>query len=81
VVSSVPSNACMILSQEYFTVQEIAGILKVSTYSVIRYFANRPEVLDLGAPETRFKRRYRVLRIPREVLERFVVERTIYRHR
>ncbi len=26
------------------------------------------------APETRFKRRYRVLRIPREALDKFIIE-------
>jgi hypothetical protein len=39
-----------------------------------RRFAHRRGVLDLGAPETRYKRRYCVLRIPRETLDKFIVE-------
>jgi hypothetical protein len=59
---------------EYLTVEEVASILKVSTDTVIRKFENRPGVLDLGSGEGRFKRRYRVLRIPRETLEQFIVD-------
>ncbi len=59
---------------EYLTVAECATILKVSTDSIIRKFETRSGVLDLGSGEGRFKRRYRVLRIPREVLEKFVAE-------
>lgn len=61
-------------TSEFLTAQEVAGILKISTDSVIRKFQDRKGVLDLGAPETRFKRRYRVLRIPRETLDKFIVE-------
>jgi hypothetical protein len=59
---------------EYLTVAEVAAILKVSAETVIRRFATRPGVLDLGAKATRFKRRYRTLRIPREALEKFILE-------
>jgi hypothetical protein len=58
---------------EYLTPQEVAAILKVSPRQVIRNFQSQPGVIDLGNRETRFKRRYRVLRIPRETLERFIV--------
>lgn len=62
------------MQTEFLTVQEVAAILKISTDSVIRKFQDRKGVLDLGAPETRFKRWYRVLRIPRETLDKFIVE-------
>jgi hypothetical protein len=53
---------------------EVAAILRVSPDTIIRKFENRPGVVDLGSGEGRFKRRYRVLRIPRETLEKFIVE-------
>lgn len=59
---------------EYFTPAEVAKVLKVSTDSVIRRFENRPGVLNLGTEESRFKRKYRTLRIPREALEKFIIE-------
>ena len=62
---------------EFLTPSEIAKILKISTDGVIRKFADRPGVVDLGREETRFKRRYRVLRIPREALEKFIIENRI----
>jgi hypothetical protein len=62
---------------EYLTAAEVAAILKISTDSVIRKFESRPGVLDLGSSETRFKRRYRVIRIPRQTLERFILESRI----
>jgi hypothetical protein len=58
---------------EYLTSQEVAAILKISTDSVIRKFESLPGVLDLGSSESRFKRRYRVIRIPRQTLERFIL--------
>ncbi|WP_373695285.1 helix-turn-helix domain-containing protein [Edaphobacter paludis] len=62
------------ISTEYLTSQEVASILKVSPDSIIRWFEKRPGVVDLGSGESRFKRRYRVLRIPKEALETFIVE-------
>jgi hypothetical protein len=61
----------------FLTPSEVAKILKISTDGVLRKFSDRPGVLDLGSEETRFKRRYRVLRIPREVLEKFIIENRI----
>jgi hypothetical protein len=57
---------------DYLTVDEIASMLRVSTDTVIRTFAGRPGVLELGRPETMHKRRYRVLRIPRSVLDKYL---------
>jgi hypothetical protein len=55
---------------ELLTVSDVAEVLKVSEDTVIRRFANRPGVVDLGGGK------YRVLRIPRPVLEKFIMERT-----
>jgi hypothetical protein len=61
-------------TSEYLTPTEVAKILKISTDSVTRRFEHRTGVLNLGTEETRFRRRYRTLRIPREVLEKFIIE-------
>lgn len=63
---------------ELLTVAEIAETLKVSKDTVTRLFEDRPGVIDLGSEETRFSRRYRVLRIPREVFQKFLIERTVH---
>jgi hypothetical protein len=59
---------------EYLTAAEAAAILKVSPETMIRKFASRSGVIDIGSPEGRFKRRYRVLRIPKHTFEKFIVE-------
>jgi hypothetical protein len=59
---------------EYLTPAEVAAVLKVTPESVIKRFEKLPGVIDIGAAEARFKRRYRVLRIPRETLNTFLVE-------
>jgi hypothetical protein len=62
---------------EYLTAAEVAAILKVSRDSIIRWFEKRPGVLSIGNDETRFRRKYKVLRIPRETLERFIIENSV----
>ena len=62
---------------EYLSPKEIADLLKVSVDTVVRRFENRPGVLDLGSPESRFTRRYRVLRIPRPVFEAYLNEASV----
>jgi hypothetical protein len=59
---------------ELLTVREVAALLKVSPDPrlVSRRFQNLPDVIDLGSKEKRYKRAYKVLRIPRNVLERFL---------
>jgi hypothetical protein len=59
---------------EFFTAAEVADVLKVTPDFVIRKFENRKGVIDLGSGETRFKRRYRVLRIPRKTLNDYLAE-------
>jgi hypothetical protein len=62
------------MDTEYLTPQEIAKILRCSAETIIRRFENRKGVVDLGTTETRFKRRYRVLRIPRHCFEQYLIE-------
>jgi len=63
--------------QEFFTVSEVAKMLKVSPDKVSRHFEEEPGVIDLGAPERLHKRRYRVLRIPAAVLNRFLYKKRV----
>jgi len=57
---------------ELLTVAEVASVLKCSDDAVVRRFSKMPGVIDLGRAETRNKRRYRVLRIPKAVVEKFL---------
>ena len=57
---------------ELLTVKDVATILKCGEDAVVRRFAKVPGVIDLGKAETRHRRRYRVLRIPKEVVERYL---------
>lgn len=63
-----------VASDEYYTPSEVAGLLKLSKQTVIRQFENRPDVIKLGHGESRFKRRHWTLRIPREALDKFILE-------
>jgi hypothetical protein len=63
--------------QEFFTVGEVAKLLKVSPDTVTRHFGKEPGVIDLGAPERLHKRRYRMLRIPVAVLNRFLNKKRV----
>lgn len=72
---------CAMNTAEYLTPEQVAAILNVSTDTVGRQFGNAEGVIDLGTPETRNKRRKRILRIPRTTLERFIVEKQVTRHR
>jgi hypothetical protein len=70
------SPACRYSSSmdtEFLTPAEVASILKLSKSSVIRIFERIPGVLVIGRGESRFKRKYRTLRIPRMALERFII--------
>jgi hypothetical protein len=57
---------------ELLTVAEVALVLKCSEDAVVRRFAHVDGVIDLGQAETRDKRRYRVLRVPKAVLEKYL---------
>jgi hypothetical protein len=54
------------------TVHEVAIVLSCSEDAVVKRFATVPGVIDLGRAETRTKRRYRVLRIPKSVVEKYL---------
>lgn len=53
-----------------FTVAEVSVLLGCSRWTVIRLFENEPGVLILLRPETMYKRRRRMIRIPRAVYQR-----------
>lgn len=57
---------------ELLTVKDVAQVLKCSEDKVIRVFARLDGVIDLGRPENLSRRRYRVLRIPKPVVERYL---------
>jgi transcriptional regulator GlxA family with amidase domain len=63
--------------QEFFTVAEVAKMLKVSRDTVSRRFESEPGVIDLGMPTRRYKRRYRILRIPADALNRFLHKKRV----
>lgn len=57
---------------ELLTVREVAAVMKCSQDAVVHRFAKMDGVIDLGRGETRDKRRYRVLRIPKAVVEAYL---------
>lgn len=57
------------------TVRDVADVLQCSQDKVIRLFARVDGVIDLGRPENINRRRYRVLRIPKEVVERYLTRK------
>jgi len=61
---------------ELFTVRDVASVLKCSEDAVVKRFARLPGVIDLGKPETRSRRRYRVLRIPKAVVEQYLTTKS-----
>jgi KaiC/GvpD/RAD55 family RecA-like ATPase len=56
---------------ELLTVRDVATVLQCSQDAVVRRFANVDGVIDLGK-STVGVRRYRVLRIPKAVVERYL---------
>jgi len=61
---------------ELMTVAQVAEILKVSVDTVTRRFSRVKGVIDLGSPESPKRRRYRVLRIPKTVVEKYLVQKS-----
>jgi len=70
-VRSCPLVGCQRMS-ELLTVSEVALILKCSEDAVVRRFAKMDGVIDLGRSETRDRRRYRVLRVPKAILGNYL---------
>ncbi len=64
------------MSDALLTVKDVATILQCGEDSVVRRFAKIPGVIDLGKPETRSRRRYRVLRIPKVVVEQYLTKKS-----
>jgi hypothetical protein len=60
------------MSDVLLTVRDVATILQCSEDAVIRRFAKVPGTIDLGRAESRTKRRYRVLRIPKAIVEKYL---------
>jgi hypothetical protein len=60
---------------DLLTIEEVATILNVSPDTVTRRFAKVKGVIDIGSPETPRRRRYRVLRIPKSVVEKYLLAR------
>jgi len=60
---------------DLLTISEVAELLGVGEDTVTRRFAKVKGVIDLGSPETPKRRRYRVLRIPKTVVEKFLLAR------
>lgn len=57
---------------ELLTVRDVATIMKCSEDAVVRRFAKVDGVIDLGRAESKDRRQYRVLRIPKTVLEKYL---------
>ena len=62
------------MSTQLLTVRDVAEVLQCSEDAVIRRFAKMDGVIDLGKT-TLGVRRYRVLRIPKTVVERYLTSK------
>jgi hypothetical protein len=62
------------MSDTLLTVKDVAAILQCSEDAVIRRFSKVPGVIDLGQ-STLGVRRYRVLRIPKAVVEKYLTSK------
>jgi len=60
---------------DLLTIEEVATILNVSPDTATRRFAKVKGVIDIGSPETPKRRRYRVLRVPKSVVEKYLLAR------
>lgn len=59
-----------IATERHYTEAEIAELWHVHRKTVHRLFSGQPGVLEFGSQEGRFKRSYRVRRIPESVMLR-----------
>jgi hypothetical protein len=57
---------------ELLTITQTAEMLDVSTETVMRKFSKEKGVIDIGSQGSMKKRRYRVLRIPSTVVEKYL---------
>jgi prophage antirepressor-like protein len=65
------------VTEPYFSVADVARALGLSRYTVARRFANFPGVIDAGQQSKNRSRRYRVLRIPKSALHKFLRARSV----
>ena len=65
------------MNEQYLTVAEVAQMLDVSRDTVRRMCAEEPGVINVRSKIRRSGRPYRVLRIPRSVLERVLADRAV----
>jgi hypothetical protein len=56
--------------QKHFSPEEVAEMWGCSPNTIRRMFAGHPQVLEYGSPETRFKRKRVIMRIPESLLIR-----------
>jgi hypothetical protein len=70
------------MSDTLLTVRDVSAILQCGEDAVIRRFAKMDGVIDLGSQSKKKQssrlglRRYRVLRIPKSVVERYLTEKS-----
>ena len=57
---------------ELLTLRDVAEVMKISEDSASRIFGKMEGVIDLGQSSGRRHRRYRILRIPKAVLEAYL---------
>jgi hypothetical protein len=54
--------------ERHYTAQEIAEIWHVHANTIRRIFRGQPGVIEIGSDETRYGRRYKIMRIPESVV-------------
>ena len=67
-------------SHDLLTAKECATILRCSEDTAIRYLSDLPGVIVFGSPREdvrKHKRRYRIIRVPRVVLHKFIKEHRV----
>jgi predicted nucleic acid-binding Zn ribbon protein len=62
---------------EYLTVADVATILAVSDDTILKQFGALDGVIDIGTPGGLYRRRKRILRIPRRTLERYIADKQV----
>ena len=77
----ITAPAPRLSATEYLTPEQVGTILLISTDTVARKFGAMEGVIDLGSPETMHKRQKRILRIPRQKLDRYIADRQVRRSR
>ena len=64
-------EAIDLATEEHYSPQQVADIYNISVDTVIRWFRKEPGVIEVGSDETLYKRRKKLMRIPKSVLQRF----------